>query len=512
MLKDRTLYIRKINETFLQVVAEDAIVASLSDFFSFFVPNYRFMKKFKMHMWDGRIRLFSKNTGEIYVGLLQHVKEFAKQHEYEIIYENGIDLDVEEEFSVQEAFDFAKSLNIHVKRQENNKDIYIPINAHDYQLDAFRHAVQTSRSLLLSPTSSGKSLFIYLLLRHYQPKIKGKILVIVPTVNLVMQMFTDFGEYSYADKWDIREQAHIIYSGKEKNSDKPIIISTWESIYKLGKDYFNQFEVVICDEAHLAKANSLTSIMNKCTKARYKFGTTGTLDGTKTHKLVLEGLFGRVYKVVSTAELIDRGILSKMDIQCLMLYYSDEICKKMKKSEYQQEITFLVENEARNKFIRNLVVSLTGNTLVLFNLVERHGKILYNLIKEKTGPDRKVFFISGKVEGEIREEFRQITERETDAIIVASYGTFSYGVNIRNLHNVIIASPVKSIIRLLQSIGRGLRKVDGKTLKFFDISDILQYKSWKNHTMKHFMIRMDIYNKEKFNWKLFKIRLKDSSG
>jgi superfamily II DNA or RNA helicase len=327
-----------------------------------------------------------------------------------------------------------------------------------------------------------------------------------------MQMFTDFGEYSYADKWDIREQAHIIYSGKEKNSDKQIIISTWESIYKLSKDYFNQFEVVICDEAHLAKANSLTSIMNKCTKARYKFGTTGTLDGTKTHKLVLEGLFGRVYKVVSTAELIDRGILSKMDIQCLMLYYSDEICKKMKKSEYQQEITFIVENEARNKFIRNLAVSLTGNTLVLFNLVERHGKILYNLIKEKVGSNRKVFFISGKVEGEIREEFRQITERETDAIIVASYGTFSYGVNIRNLHNVIIASPVKSIIRLLQSIGRGLRKVDGKTLKFFDISDILQYKSWKNHTMKHFMIRMDIYNKEKFNWKLFKIRLKDSSG
>ena len=134
MLKDRTLYIRKINETFLQVVAEDAIVASLSDFFSFFVPNYRFMKKFKMHMWDGKIRLFNKNTGEIYVGLLQHIKEFAKQHEYDIIYENGIDLDVEEEFSVQEAFDFPKSLNIHVKRLENNKDIYIPINAHDYQL------------------------------------------------------------------------------------------------------------------------------------------------------------------------------------------------------------------------------------------------------------------------------------------------------------------------------------------------------------------------------------------
>ena len=322
-------------------------------------------------------------------------------------------------------------------------------------------------------------------------------------------MFTDFGEYSYADKWDVRDETHMIYQGKEKGTKKQIVISTWESIYKLPEEYFEQFEVIIGDEAHLFKAASLIKIMNKSMNAKYRFGTTGTLDGTKTHKLVLEGLFGRVYKVTTTKLLIEREILSNILVNCLMLYYPEEICEKMKGAKYQQEITFLVENEARNKFIRNLAISLKGNTLVLFNLVDRHGKILYESIKNNVIDGRKVFFISGKVDAEIREKFRQITEKERDAIIVASYGTFSLGVNIRNLHNLIIASPIKSCIRLLQSIGRGLRKASSKDiLNFYDISDILQYKSHKNHTMKHFVIRMNIYNNEKFDYKLYKVRLK----
>lgn len=503
-LNDNTLYIGKKNETFLYVYAVDSILASLSEFFSFFVPGYRYMPKFRARMWDGKMRLFDRRTCEIYVGLLPHLKEYAKLHEYNIEWTDG-PLDVEEEFSVVEAESFAKSLDLHAKHDGQ----FVPITPHDYQIAAFRHAVQTKRSLLLSPTASGKSLIIYLLVRYYQQFIKNKILIVVPTTSLVAQMYTDFGEYSYAQDWDVRDEAHMVYEGQDKGSEKQIIISTWQSIYKLGQHYFEQFDVVIGDEAHSFKADSLTSIMKKCVDAEYRIGTTGTLDGTKTHKLVLEGLFGKVYTVTTTSKLMEAGTVADMKINCLMLHYPENVCKSLKGCTYQDEIDFLVSCVKRNKFVRNLALSLKGNTLILFQLVKRHGKPLYEDIKEHAAKGRKVFFVSGATATEDREEIRKITETEQDAIIVASYGTFSTGINIRNLPNIIFASPSKSRIRILQSLGRGLRKSDTKDLlNLYDLSDVLQYKSWKNHTLRHFINRMEIYNSEKFDYKIFKVNLK----
>lgn len=503
-LEEKTIYIGKKNETFLSVYAEDSIIASLVDFFSFYVPGFKFNPKYRMKLWDGKIRLFDRRTNEIYAGLLPHIKEYAKLHEYDIEWLDQA-LDIEEEFSVVEAQDFAASLNLHAKHDGE----FTPIVPHDYQIAAFRHAVQSSRCMLLSPTASGKSLIIYLLLRHYQKTIKNKILIVVPTTSLVAQMYTDFGEYSYADKWDVREEAHMVYEGQDKGTDKQIVISTWQSIYKLGQHYFDQFEMVIGDEAHSFKANSLTAIMKKCTSAPYRFGTTGTLDGTKTHKLVLEGLFGKVYTVTTTKKLMDDGTVATMKINCLMLHYPEETCKLMKGATYQDEIDFLVSCEKRNRFIRNLALSLNGNTLILFQLVKRHGEPLYEDIKNQAAPGRKVFFVSGKTATEDREHIRRIAETEKDAIIVASYGTFSTGINIRNLPNIIFASPSKSRIRILQSLGRGLRKSELKDLlNLYDISDVLQYKSHRNHTLKHFIGRVDIYNSEKFDYKIFKVQLK----
>ncbi len=181
----------------------------------------------------------------------------------------------------------------------------------------------------------------------------------------------------------------------------------------------------------------------------------------------------------------------------------------MCKAPYQDEISFIVEHKGRNRFIRNLALSLKGNTLILFNLVKRHGKGLFEDIQAKAEDGRKIFFVHGATDTEDREEIRRITESETDAIIVASYGTFSTGINIRNLHNVIFASPSKSRIRILQSLGRGLRKSENKSiLNLYDLSDILQYKSKQNHTLRHFIGRMEIYNSEKFNYKIFKVRLR----
>jgi superfamily II DNA or RNA helicase len=277
----------------------------------------------------------------------------------------------------------------------------------------------------------------------------------------------------------------------------------------MPKKYFADFDFVIGDEAHLFKAKSLIDIMTGLTNARYRIGTTGTLDGTKTHKLVLEGLFGSVRKVITTKELMDAKHLAEFQIKCLLLRHNESICQAAKNFTYQQEIEYLVLNDARNRFIANLAVSLEGNTLVLFQYVDKHGRILHKLISDKVGMDRKVLFVSGSTEVQVREEIRHIVEKETNAIIVASFGTFSTGINIRNLHSIIFASPSKSRIRNLQSIGRGLRKSDTKdSAVLFDIADDMRYKKKENYTLRHFAERIRMYGDEKFKFKIYKIELK----
>jgi superfamily II DNA or RNA helicase len=304
-------------------------------------------------------------------------------------------------------------------------------------------------------------------------------------------------------------EIHTIMSGREKQSDKPIVISTWQSIYKMPRQWYEQFDVIIGDEAHQYKAKSLTSILEKMTKCPIRLGFTGTLDGTQTHKLVLEGLFGAVKKVTTTAELIEQKHLADFKIQAIVLKHTDANKKEYSRTEYHDEIDFLVRNEARNNFISQLSLHLKGNTLILYQFVEKHGKPLHKMLTDQNKDKRHIFFVSGEVEVEDRELVRKITEQENNAIIVASYGTFSTGINIRNLHNVVFASPTKSRIRSLQSIGRALRRGDNKEqATLYDIADDLSWKKAKNHTLKHFIERVGIYTSEKFEYKITSYQLR----
>ena len=478
------IIIRKLDEVYNKIDCEPSTAYELNDYFTFDVPGAKFMPAYRNKFWDGKIRLFNAMTCTLYAGLNRYVEEFAKSRNYEVEYETDFS---SENFSVKEAKDFIEKINP-------------TLQPRDYQLEAFVHAVRERRALLLSPTASGKSYIIYLLTRYYN----ARTLIIVPTTSLVSQLASDFGDYGF----DVSNGVHRIFSGQDKQSDKQVTISTWQSIYKLGKEYFSQFDVVIGDEAHLFKAKSLTSILTKLDNCKYRFGFTGTLDGSQTHKLVLEGLFGAVRKVTTTAELIEQKHLADFKIKCIVLSYPDEVRKMIARSaDYQAEIDYLVRLEERNKFIRNLALSLEGNTLLLFQFVEKHGKELIAKLRDEAG-DRKIFYVSGEVDGEEREEIRRIVEKEQNAIIVASYGTFSTGVNIRNLHNVIFSSPSKSKIRNLQSIGRGLRKSDTKdSATLYDIADDMSWKQKKNFTLLHFMERIRIYNEEKFEYKIFKVQL-----
>ena len=492
------IVISKKDEVYAKITCEKHISKELSEFFTFFVPGYQFVPAYRNRVWDGKIRLYNLQTSQVYLGLLPYIEEFCNEREYKFDYGDPRP-DIEDEYSAYHAKKFIDSLNIHSRGES--------IEVREHQLNAYIHAMQKRRALLVSPTASGKSLIIYLIFRqlHQYQNLKG--LIIVPTTSLVEQLYSDFGDYNDGEMTDV----HRIYQGKEKETDKSLTISTWQSLYKMPKEYFHQFDYVIGDEAHLFKAQSLTTILTSCINAKYRIGLTGTLDGTKTHKLVLEGLFGTVKKVISTKELIDKQQLSNFEIKCLVLKHTDEECLKAKDYTYPEEIQYLISHEIRNKFIKNLAVSLGKNTLVLYQMVDKHGKILYDMIREteKIG-NRKVFFVHGGTDTTDREDIRKIMEIEQDAIVVASFGTFSTGINIRNLHNIIFAMPTKSSIRTLQSIGRGLRQNDGKEIAtLYDISDDLRYKKHMNYTLKHFVERTKIYNEEKFPFKIYKIGLKN---
>ena len=481
--------IHKLNEVHLKIEAEPHVDYELRDHFTFEVPNAKFMPQYRGRNWNGEIHLYDLRSKRLYVGLLDRLVSFCVNREYKFKFEDnkyyGSPFEINEHISREGVKDYLASItNLKVR---------------DYQLEGVYDALRRNRRLLISPTASGKSLMIYAILRYFVSK-NQKILLVVPTTSLVEQMYKDFEDYG----WNPDSYCHRIYSGKEKSNEYPVTITTWQSIYKLDRQFFVDYDVVIGDEAHLFKSKSLISIMTKLEHAKYRFGFTGTLDGTQTHKWVLEGVFGPSYKVTRTAELMESGHLAKLDIQCIVLKHPPQ-----KFEVFEDEVQYLIGHDQRNTFIKNLVLDLKGNSLVLFQRVEAHGKPLYDLINESVVGDRKVFFVHGGVDTQEREEVRYIVDTEENAVIVASYGVFSTGINIRNLHNVVFASPSKSRIRNLQSIGRVLRKGNNKTkARLYDISDDCSYRSKKNYTLNHLIERIKIYNEEKFNYDIVTVNLK----
>tara|TARA_B100001939_G_scaffold196517_1_gene169114 strand:- start:1678 stop:3102 length:1425 start_codon:yes stop_codon:yes gene_type:complete len=465
--------VSKVNEVFMKVDCDDGLARDLYDFFSFTVPGAKFMPSVKNRYWDGKVRLFSLKTKRIYIGLLPYVDEFCRERGYEF---DGITDVIGEKTDIK--FDLKKYFM---------KEYNLPFEPRDYQMEAVETTIKYGRQLLLSPTASGKSLIIYLLARWYNKKT----VIIVPTTSLVEQMTKDFIDYGYT------EPVCKIYSGQEV-FDAPITVTTWQSFAKAPKDVLDSFDVVIGDEAHLFKATTLKGILEKMKTTAIRVGTTGTLDGSEVHRLQLEGLFGPVKKVITSSQLIEEGTIAKIDIDCIILKHQK--CHKM---SYQEEMDYLVSNQERNHFITNLVANLRGNTLVLFQYIEKHGQPLWEMFNPRI--QGTLHYVHGETDVEDRESVREIVERSDDNVILASYGTFSTGINIKRIDNIVFASPSKSRIRNLQSIGRGLRKADGKdSMRLFDIADDLQCD---NYTLAHLKERINIYSEENFPYEIKQFNL-----
>lgn len=491
--------VEPINAVYMKVTADPSIRQEIMNYFSFRPDGYQFSPKFKARVWDGYIRLYQPIRPTLYVGLLSYLKKFCEDREYA--------LDIPEEMIRQEnvpddyGYEIAKEINC-------------KFTPRDYQNDYIVNAIRNGRSLSLSPTSSGKSLIIYLIQQHYYQAFGHRTLIVVPTISLVHQMAGDFVDYGCDPK-----SIYKIQGGVDKNTDANIVISTWQSLIKQPKDWFDQFRVVLGDEAHLFQAKSLTTIMEKLTDCEFRHGFTGTLksDESKTHRLVLEGCFGQVKRYVKTKDLIDEGTVANFQVKALVLSHPEEKKKdfrkainsiQVKQKRYPAEREYLINHEKRNIFIRNLVWSLKDqNNLILFDLVEKHGKVLEPLLRRD---DRQLHFVYGGVKGDEREEIRHLIENDPikQHDILASYGVFSTGVNIKRLDNVIFASGSKSEIKVLQSIGRTLRKgSDSENATLYDIADDLSVGSFTNYTLNHFRRRIEIYSEEQFPFKIYTIPL-----
>jgi len=491
--------VEQINAVHLKIIADSGVKMELENYFKFQPNGYQFNPSYKNRIWDGWIRIFSAMRPALYVGLYPRLKKFCEERGY--VLDAPEHLILGEEVPDDYGYQIANEINCKFQPR-------------DYQNQYIVDAIRDGRSLSLSPTSSGKSLIIYLITQHYYRTYGHKTLIIVPTISLVHQMAGDFIDYGC--------DADLIYKiqgGVDKNTDCPIVVSTWQSLIKLPKEWYQKFNVVLGDEAHQFQAKSLQKIMEGLDECYYRHGFTGTLksEESKTHRLVLEGCFGSVRKHISTKDLIDQGTVADFNIKAIVLSHNPEVrknfkdaLKKVKSSsqKYPAEREFLVNNHKRNIFIRNLLWSLKDqNNLVLFDLVEKHGKILEPILRRD---DRQLHFIYGGTDGEERERIRHLVENDPikQHDILASYGVFSTGVNLKRLDNVIFASGSKSEIKVLQSIGRALRKGNGADkATLYDIADDISSGSFENYTLKHFRKRVEIYGQEQFQIKIYTVEI-----
>lgn len=506
----KDIKIEKFNSVHFRIICKDQSVAmELYEHFSFPVEGAKFMPAFKAKLWDGIQHMYNLQTKLIYVGLYEYIIDFAKKSGYSI--EDNSEIEKNSHISMKDIEDYIKNV---IKPHSNG----VPIEVRDYQINAIFHSVVNKRCVLLSPTSSGKSLILYSIIRYLlDHDLVERVLFIVPSISLLSQIRSDFNDYSSVNGWDVDDNCHSVFAGADKDDySKQVIFSTWQSLQKMHPQYYKGiekngkriggFDGIFVDETHTMVGKVLTSILEKANEVLYRIGCTGTLYSGKANKLLVEGLTGAAFVTTTTNNLMKNGQVANLNIKCLVLKYSEEKRKIFKGTEYADEMKFIASYTPRNQFIAKLANSFKENSLLLVAQVE-HGRILSEML-EKMG-HQQVFFLHGNVSPEIRESVRQRIEKLEGAIIVATYGVFSTGINVRNLHHLIFSSPSKSRVRVLQSLGRLLRlftNKDGCTL--YDVIDDLSWKSTQNHTMKHFAERINYYNEEKFKYKIIPVEMK----
>lgn len=483
--------VHRVNNVYSRVECERSIAMELSEAFTFEVPGARFQPAFKNKYWDGKIRLLNYQTRQIYAGLTQNIQQFAQDRGYTCETVGFPYHDVSSDTLKQ----FIKWLNVNPK-----------ITMRPYQFDAFEMGVKETRKLFISPTASGKSFMIYLTAMYIVHILKQRVLIVVPSTQLVSQLYGDFVDYNNGDDglnvWQIRD-------GGEKRNDYDITISTWQAIQNQPDAWYKPFSALIGDEVHTFKATSLKKIAERC-NVPYRLGFTGTLDGTESNELVLQGLFGTKHQVTTYSDLRSQGYIADPRINCLVLEHDDETRKASVGLEYKDEMSLIQSSIPRREYLMRLIKSLKGNVLCLYQAIDNHLIPMHELMVKEFG-EEFVYKIHGSIKTDAREDIRRIFDQQQNAKLNASYQTCQAGINIVNINHIVLCDPTKSQIRLLQSMGRGLRQnaTKDKKITIWDIADNLKWKKYKaNHTLNHMKERVKIYSREDFDYELISRQLR----
>ncbi len=483
------LIIEKVNSSCVHLVCEDGLSHRIYNVFSAYAPGYRFNPRFKMHVWDGKVRCYNPMSQILPIGLLNNLLIWCDQHNIQYSlqgFKDGLTDKIDKE-------DLEKQMNSYITTG---------FQARDYQVNAVHAALTNRRGVLLSCTGSGKSLMIYTFLRYLlDNKDVHRAILIVPSVSLVEQMYSDFQDYGWDD---LEDHVEMLYSGKKPTFKKEILISTWQSLEKEDQEFFEVYDACVVDECHQAKCSVVTRLLKLMHNAEYKIGTSGTLPTEISEQLQINSVIGNVLFELKSCELIARGYLTKLNIAAIFLKYPEAFIAENKERTYPEEVKMVEEYPNRNKVLNFIIdhTSPMNNMLILVNH-RNHLRDVETYLHENY-PDKKVSIITGDVKAKVREEIRTGIEDEDGTILLATYQTMSTGVNIPKLHAIMLFSNSKSRIKVLQSIGRGLRKHNSKNkVIIYDIVDDLSYKKRtgriaKNYCMQHFDERSNYYIEQEF--------------
>ena len=486
--------------SYVRIVCENSVLFDLKDYFSFFADGYQWNPKFKYGTWSGKIHLL-ENNGLLPIGLCPYIAKFAKNMGYSLKIDSSI---FEKEDITREKFDQWVDSKKYFSGENE-------ISPYWYQRDAVFEAVSKHRALLVLPTSAGKSLIQAMLSTYYLENYTGKVLILVPTTSLTVQMKQDFIDYRLFKEEDILE----IRSGTKRDDPKAkIYVSTWQTAIKQPAEWFSKFGMLLNDECHKATGPSISTIIKGLTNCIFKVGLTGTLKDGKANIMQYEGLFGQRFKPTTTKQLMEEGQATNLKINAIILNYPELVKQKIKELNYSDEVKAINGYKKRTMFISNLASKISKNKdeniFVMFKFKE-HGKELYEEIKKIHGD--KVYLVSGDNSTKDRNILKTALENQNGSIVVASYGVFSTGISIKNLHHVIFAHGVKDKITVLQSIGRILRNHSSKDVAtLWDIiddagirmkKDPSKYK-YKNYLLKHAIERIERYASENFDYSIKK--------
>jgi superfamily II DNA or RNA helicase len=370
----------------------------------------------------------------------------------------------------------------------------------DYQEETVLSALENKSGIILLPTSAGKTLVMATLVSSILKQHNLKTLILVPNLQLVTQSYADFIEYGIA-KEDV-----TMWTGKyEPDLNAKIFISNIQILQSEKQDLslLKTIGLLIVDEVHVCKRSNLINKILDQIPAVYRFGLTGTLPDNNLDQWNILGKFGKIIYKKKSYDLREQNYITQVVVAVLKLFYNNLPNFSPKSATnpiqaYEEEIQFLQTNNFRNSVITKIINKVDKNTLVLVDRII-HGEELLRVLQSKT--NKNVYFVHGKVDVEEREEIRKLMEEQDDVVCIAISKIFSTGINIKNLHNIIFAAIGKAKIKIIQSIGRTLRKHSSKKrATIFDIWDNLKYGN------SHIIERMSLYDEEKIPYTVTEIK------